>query len=113
MVPVRVLTGVLGLVFLASGGMKLLGITYSLRNREKFGIPLPLWRTVGALELAGVTGLLVGLVVAPLGVAAAVGLALVMVGAVVTRLRVHDPVVMVLADVVVLALTVAYVVVRV
>lgn len=113
MVLVWVLTVVLGLVFLASGGMKLLGIAYSLENRERFGIPLPLWRTVGALELAGVAGLLVGIAVPALGVAAAIGLALVMVGATVTRLRVHDPVVMVLGDVVVLALTVAYVVVRV
>jgi uncharacterized membrane protein YphA (DoxX/SURF4 family) len=107
-----ILTVVLGLVFLASGGMKLLTIPYSVTNRDRFGISPVLWRTIGVLELAGVAGLLVGIAVPVLGVAAGIGLALVMVGATVTRLRAGDSVVMVLGDVVVLALVVAYVVVR-
>jgi uncharacterized membrane protein YphA (DoxX/SURF4 family) len=109
---VWLLTVVLGVVFLASGGMKLLGIPYSVGNRDRFGISPVLWRTVGVLELAGVAGLLVGIAVPALGIAAGVGLALVMVGATVTRLRMHDPVFMVLGDLVVLALTVVYVVAR-
>jgi len=59
-----------------------------------------------------VAGLLLGTAVPILGVAAGVGLALLMVGATATRVRVHDPVVQVLGDVVVLALVVGYIVIR-
>jgi len=38
------------------------------------------WRVIGLLELAGVVGVLAGLAWAPIGVAAAVGLALLFVG---------------------------------
>ncbi|OLE23313.1 MAG: hypothetical protein AUG44_22480 [Actinobacteria bacterium 13_1_20CM_3_71_11] len=112
MIVVWILTVVLVLVFVASGGMKVLGLPYSERNRDRFGISPSLWRAVGVLELAGAVGLLAGIAVAVLGVAAGVGLALLMVGATATRLRVHDPVVQVLGDLVVLALVVLYVVVR-
>jgi len=111
-IVVWILTVVLVLVFVASGGMKVLGLPYSERNRDRFGISPSLWRAVGVLELAGAVGLLAGIAVAVLGVAAGVGLALLMVGATATRLRVHDPVVQVLGDLVVLALVVLYVVVR-
>ena len=112
MIVVWILTVVLVLVFVASGGMKVLGLPYSERNRDRFGISPSLWRAVGVLELTGAVGLLAGIAVAALGVAAGVGLALLMVGATATRLRVHDPVVQVLGDLVVLALVVLYVVVR-
>ena len=112
MIVVWILTVVLVLVFVASGGMKVLGLPYSERNRDRFGISPSLWRAVGVLELAGAVGLLAGIAVAALGVAAGVGLAVLMVGATATRLRVHDPVVQVIGDVAVLALVVVYVVVR-
>ena len=112
MVVVWVLTVVLALVFLASAGMKLLGLPYSVRNRDRFGLSPSLWRTIGVLELAGVAGLLLGTAVPVLGVAAGVGLALLMVGAAATRVRVHDPVVQVLGDLVVLAFVVAYILIR-
>jgi uncharacterized membrane protein YphA (DoxX/SURF4 family) len=111
-VVVWVLTVVLALVFLASAGMKLLGLPYSVRNRDRFGLPASLWWTIGVLELAGVAGLLLGTAVPVLGVAAGVGLALLMVGAAATRVRVHDPVVQVLGDLVVLAFVVAYILIR-
>ncbi len=112
MVVVWVLTVVLALVFLASAGMKLLGLPYSVRNRDRFGLSASLWWTIGVLELAGVAGLLLGTAVPVLGVAAGVGLALLMVGAAATRVRVHDPVVQVLGDLVVLAFVVAYILIR-
>jgi uncharacterized membrane protein YphA (DoxX/SURF4 family) len=111
-VIVWVLTVVLALVFLASGGMKVLGLPYSVRHRDRFGFSPLLWRTIGVLELAAVAGLFVGIAVPVLGVAAGVGLALLMVGATATRLRAHDPVDQVLGDVAVFALVVAYIVVR-
>ncbi len=112
MVVVWVLTVVLVLVFLASAGMKLLGLPYSVRNRDRFGLSPSLWRTIGVLELAGVAGLLLGTAVPVLGVAAGVGLALLMLGAAAVRVRVHDPVVQVLGDFVVLALVVVYILIR-
>lgn len=52
---------------------------------------LPLFRTIGSLELTAVAGLLAGLVVLPLGIAAAAGLILLMVGAIIYHLRAGDP----------------------
>ena len=74
-----VLSTVLALVFLASGGMKVFGLAYSVRNRDRFGMSAVLWRTIGVLELAGVAGVLIGMAVPPLGIAAGVGLAMLMV----------------------------------
>ncbi len=109
---VWVLTVVLAVVFVLSAGMKLVALPYSVRNRDRFGMSPSLWRAIAALELAGVAGLFVGIAVPLLGVLAGVGLALLMVGATVTRVRAHDPVVQVLGDVVVLALVVGYIVAR-
>jgi len=111
-VAVWVLTVLLALVFLASAGMKLLGLGSSVRNRDRFGLSPVLWRTIGLLELAGVAGILLGLAVPVLGVIAGIGLGLLLVGAAATRLRVHDPAAALLGDVAVLALVIAYIVVR-
>lgn len=46
--------------------------------------------TLGVLKAAGAVGLLVGLVVPPIGIAAAVGLVLFFVAAIVVHLRAHD-----------------------
>jgi DoxX-like family len=60
-----------------------------LRNMTTLGIP-PSWLfPLGALKAAGALGLLVGIGVPPLGVAAAVGLVLFFVGAVLTHVRAH------------------------
>ena len=72
-----------------------------------------LWRTIGVLEIAGVAGVLIGMAVPPLGIAAGVGLALLMVGAIATRLRVHDPLLSVAGDVAVLALVAVYIATRI
>ncbi len=45
---------------------------------------------LAALEIAGALGLLVGLAWAPLGIAAAIGVVLYFVGAVIAHLRVKD-----------------------
>jgi hypothetical protein len=45
---------------------------------------------IGVLELAGVAGVLVGLVWAPIGIAAAIGLALLSIGAIAFHLRASD-----------------------
>ncbi|MER5218667.1 DoxX family protein [Streptomyces sp. NPDC002838] len=55
------------------------------------GMSPGLYRFVGTLEVAGAVGLVLGLASAPLGVAAAIGLALLMTVAAVVHLRHGDP----------------------
>ncbi|WP_328478611.1 DoxX family protein [Actinoplanes sp. NBC_00393] len=52
-----------------------------------YGVPRSWWPWLGAAKAAGALGLLVGLAVPAVGVAAAVGLILYFIGAVVTVLR--------------------------
>jgi hypothetical protein len=54
------------------------------------GVPLRFFPVLAALELAGAAGVLLGLWVAPLGIAAAAGLVVYFVGAAVGHLRVGD-----------------------
>lgn len=82
-----VLTIVLALVFLGAGIPKILGAKTSLQMRDQLQIDARLYRVIGFLEIAAVAGLLVGLVVPVLGAAAAGGLALLMIGAIVTHIR--------------------------
>ena len=61
-----------------------------LINMAKVGVS-DSWITIfGALKAAGALGLLVGIAVPLIGVAAASGLVLFFIGAVVTHLRAHD-----------------------
>ncbi|GLZ29747.1 hypothetical protein Lesp02_19370 [Lentzea sp. NBRC 105346] len=95
---------VLAVLFLATGGGKLLGAKASLEARDHFRMSAALWRTIGALEWAGAAGLIVGLFVPWIGIAATVGLGLLMVGATVTRLRYDSKPVGIIVDLVLLAL---------
>src|SRR4051812_30811390 len=97
------LSVIAALIFAFSGGIKVFGVERSLVNRDRFRLSPSLWRTIGWLEWAGAVGVLVGLVFAPLGAAAALGLCALMVGAVMNRFRVHDPAVAVSGDAAVLA----------
>jgi hypothetical protein len=54
------------------------------------GVPESWMTTLGALKMAGALGVLVGIVVPVLGAAAAGGLVLFFVGAILTHLRVRD-----------------------
>jgi hypothetical protein len=106
------LSAVVALVYAFSGGIKVFGVERSVANRDRFGISPVLWRAIGVLEWAGVVGVLVGLWVPVLGVLAAAGLCALMLGAIMTRVRVHDPALAVAGDVAVLALAGAVLVLR-
>ncbi len=54
------------------------------------GVPDSWMTTLGILKVAGALGLLVGIVVPSVGTAAAIGLVLFFIGAIVTHLRAHD-----------------------
>jgi hypothetical protein len=60
-----------------------------LANMTRAGVPQSRLFSLGALKAAGALGLLVGLGVPLLGVAAAVGLVLFFVGAIITHIRAH------------------------
>lgn len=79
-------------LFAFAGLIKLLGVRQSLAIRDHLGVKPAQWRLIGLLELAGVAGVLVGLVWPPIGVAAAIGLALLVLGAIVFHVRASDSV---------------------
>jgi hypothetical protein len=58
-----------------------------LANMARAGVPQSWLFPLGALKAAGALGLLVGIAVAPLGVAASGGLVLFFIGAIVTHFR--------------------------
>ena len=86
---------VLGVLALVSGvsflyyGFKVFLRTESAEEFERFGVPA-VRRLVGVLEVAGGTAVILGLVVAPLGAAAAAGLTTLMVLGVIVRIRIRD-----------------------
>lgn len=93
MIAKVVVTALLAALFGFAGLIKVLGLRQSLAARDHFGVKPVQWRVIGLLELAGVAGVLVGLVWPPVGVAAAVGLALLVLGASVFHVRASDSVV--------------------
>lgn len=74
----------------ATGGAKVAAVADMRRRAEHLGFSVQAYRLIGSLELAGVAGLVAGLAVPALAVAAAVGLLLMMLGAVITHLRAGD-----------------------
>lgn len=89
-IAATVLSVVLAVGFLGAGAIKLTGNKTSLEMRDRVNVGAQLWRVIGALEVAGAVGLLVGLAVPALGIAAAVGLSLLLIGAVGAHLRAND-----------------------
>jgi uncharacterized membrane protein YphA (DoxX/SURF4 family) len=87
-----VLAALLAAGFVAAGLPKVLAQPAAVDNARQLGYSQSAFRLIGLLELAGSAGLLIGLYWAPLGVAAAAGLALLTLGAVITHLRRKDPV---------------------
>jgi hypothetical protein len=87
-----VLFGLTALVFAASAAMNL---RTALRGEvpaalQRLRISAAMLRLTGTLELAACTGLLAGLVILPLGIAAAGGLVLLMLAALGYHLRAGD-----------------------
>jgi hypothetical protein len=85
-----ILAAALAVLFLLSGATKLLGHPVSVDARDKLAVPAAAWSLIGTAEIAGVAGVLLGLSLRPLGIAAAAGLVLVGLGAVGAHRRAHD-----------------------
>lgn len=80
-----VLIALLAVMLLATGGGKLAGAESSHAIRDSLHVPAGRWKIIGALEMVGVIGLVVGAFIPAVAVAAAVGVAALMIGAIITR----------------------------
>jgi uncharacterized membrane protein YphA (DoxX/SURF4 family) len=85
-----VLAVLLALAFGASGGQKVAGVKSAMDGADHLRFSHNAYKGIGALELLAAIGLLVGLAVWPLGVAAGAGLVLLMIGAVISHIRAGD-----------------------
>ncbi|MEU3889884.1 DoxX family protein [Streptomyces sp. NPDC029041] len=98
----------LSLILLPLGLAKIAAVRFMRQAAAHLGMSTALYRVIGTLELAGAAGLLLGLASAPLGVAAAAGLAVLMAAAAVVHLRQGDPPVRALPAAVLAVTAVAY-----
>jgi uncharacterized membrane protein YphA (DoxX/SURF4 family) len=85
-----VLSALLAITFIGAGVPKVLGAKKSLQMRDQVRAGADLWRVVGGLEIAAAVGLAAGLAVPVLGIAAAIGLALLLIGGIAAHARVDD-----------------------
>jgi hypothetical protein len=108
-----VLSAVLALLFAAGGAGKLAGVRRQVETARHLNIPWQRFQLIGIPEIAASGGLLAGLAVAPLGVAAASGLVLLMAGALGFRVRAHDRFPFLLGDAVFLLLAATTAVLRI
>jgi hypothetical protein len=93
-----VLSGLLAFVFGAGAVGKLSRMRSQVDTAAKLRIAWSRYRLIAVPEAAAAVGLVAGLSVAPLGVAAAVGLVVLMTGAVSFRLAAHDAIGFVFGD---------------
>src|ERR1700757_1408193 len=98
----------LAAVCLLPAAGKLLGHPKMRQSAAHFGVPWPRYRLIGAAELAAAAGILIGLWWHPLGLAAATGMALLLIGAVITHRRAGDSGNEAAPALAALALTIAY-----
>ena len=77
-------------IFLLFGAAKLFALAPMRERAAHAGFSVDAYRGIGALEIAGAAGLLLGLAVPVLGVLAGVGLLLLLAGALVTHVRNRD-----------------------
>jgi DoxX-like family len=99
-----ILSGLLAFVFGAGAIGKLTRMRSELDKASKLKISWPRYRLIAVPEAAAAVGLLAGLGIAPLGIAAAAGLVALMAGALAFRIRVRDAIPFLLGDAAVLVL---------
>lgn len=85
-----ILGGVLVVAFGVLGTAKLAAVPAMRARADHVGFSVAAYRRIGGLEILAVTGLLVGLAIPIVGALAAVGLVLLLAGAVITHLRNGD-----------------------
>jgi uncharacterized membrane protein YphA (DoxX/SURF4 family) len=85
-----ILSLLLAAVFTVAGIFKIVKNPSGADMADHLGFPMGGWKVIGWLEILAALGLLVGLYYAPIGEGAALGLALLMLGAVISHMRVRD-----------------------
>jgi uncharacterized membrane protein YphA (DoxX/SURF4 family) len=85
-----VLSLLLAVAMLGSGVMKLLGTEQMIENMRVVNVSVPQMRVLGVLEVLATIGLVVGLWVPGLGIAAAIGAVVYFADAVVAHIRAHE-----------------------
>jgi hypothetical protein len=85
-----VLSALLAVAVVGSGAAKLAGAKQSIEIRYRLGVAAGLWRGIGVVEVVAAVGLAAGLAVPVLGIAAVVGLVLLLIGAIGAHARSHD-----------------------
>ena len=98
----------LAMACLLPGLAKLLGHPKMQKSAAHFGIPWRHYRLIGVAELAAAAGVLAGLWWHPLGVAAAAGMAVLLIGAVITHRRALDSAKEMTPALLALAITISY-----
>ena len=95
-------------VCLLTAASKILGHPKMRQSAAHFGISWPRYRLIGVAELAAAAGVLIGLWWHPLGLAAAAGMALLLLGALITHRRAADSGKEMAPALLALAITLAY-----
>ena len=85
-----VLSSTLAALFAVLGVAKVLRQSSMISRTERLGFSVREIQGIGALEVAGAAGLVAGLFWPPAGIAAAVGLVALLIGAAVSHLRAGD-----------------------
>jgi hypothetical protein len=106
-------SGLLVFVFGSAAGGKLVRQRQQLQTAQKLRIPWGRYRWIAAPEAAASVGLLIGYASAPFAAAAAIGLVVLMAGALTFRMRIHDSVGFLLGDAALLGLAGATAVLRI
>jgi len=88
--PTTILAGLLIVAFAALGSAKLAAVPAMRTKAEHVGFSVSAYRRIGALEVLGVLGLLVGAFVPVIGALAAVGLLILLGGALLAHLKNGD-----------------------
>jgi len=105
------LSVLLALACLAPAAAKLSAHPKMQEAAKHFGIPWSRYRLIGAAELAAAIGVVAGLWWHPLGLAAAAGMAALLIGALITHRRAGDSVKEAAAALVALVIVIAYLVI--
>jgi hypothetical protein len=106
------LSAVLAFVFAGGSVGKLTSAKSQVATAEKLHIQWSRYRIIAVPEAAAAVGLLLGVVFAPVGAAAAIGVALLMLGAARIRVVRHDAIPFVLGDLAFCALAITTAVLR-
>ena len=98
----------LAVVFAVFGIAKLAALPAMRTAAAHLGYTTDQYRLIGALEVAGALGLVIGLKLTAIGIAAAIGLVLLMLGAAQAHVKNHDAPTRVIVPIVVAVIAAAY-----